>query len=304
MIAPTLIVLLGPTGVEKTELSLQIAEQFAAPVVSCDSRQFYKEMKIGTAAPTQEQLARVTHYFIATRSIKEEYNAGNYEEDAIRLLEKLFEKHKIVLLTGGSMMYIDAVCKGFDELPAVPAAVRSKWNKIYEEKGLEFIRQKLQEADPDYYSQVDIYNHKRIIHALEICEIAQMPYSHLRKKQEKQRPFNILKIGLNRPRAELYERINRRVDQMIQEGLENEARKLFAYRHLNALNTVGYKELFNYFCGHITHDEAISLIKQDTRRYAKRQLTWFNRDGAITWFHPEQKNEIIDFLKLKVVSFK
>jgi len=300
----TLIVLLGPTGVGKTELSLQIAEQFAAPILSCDSRQFYKEMKIGTAAPTQEQLARATHYFIATRSINDEYNAGSYEEDAIRLLEELFQKHKVVLLTGGSMMYIDAVCKGFDDLPAIPSELRSKWNKFYEEQGLEAIQQKLKEADPDYYHEVDICNHKRIIHALEICEIAQMPYSFLRKKQKKQRPFHIVKIGLNRPRAELYERINQRVDQMLNDGLEEEAQKLFEHRHLNALNTVGYKELFSYFCGRITRDEAIALIKQNSRRYAKRQLTWFNRDEAITWFHPEQNNEIIEFLNKKIVNHK
>ena len=295
-----LIVLLGPTGVGKTELSLRIAERFDAPIVSCDSRQFYREMKIGTAAPSEEQLMRVKHYFIATRSITEEYNAGRYEEDAIQLLDELFRKHKVVLLVGGSMMYIDAVCNGFDALPSIPSEIRQKWNTFYEEYGLEAIRQKLKEVDEAYYYEVDISNYQRIIHALEICETANMPYSQLRKKQKKERTFDIIKVGLNRPRPELYERINRRVDEMIRSGLEEETRKLFPYRQLNALNTVGYKEFFDYFCGMISRDDAINLVKQDSRRYAKRQLTWFNRDKSITWFHPEQEIEIVRFLEKKI----
>ena len=300
MNTPVLIVLLGPTGVGKTELSLRIAERFNAPIVSCDSRQFYREMKIGTAAPSEEQLMRVKHYFIATRSITEEYNAGRYEEDAMQLLGELFQKHKVVLLAGGSMMYLDAVCNGFDALPQIPSEVRRKWIAFYEEHGLDAIRQKLKETDAAYYSEVDVSNSQRIIHALEICEVANMPYSRLRKKQKKERPFSIIKLGLNRPRPELYERINRRVDEMIRDGLEEEARQLFPYKQLNALNTVGYKEFFDYFRGHISRDNAIDLVKQDSRRYAKRQLTWFNRDKEIVWFHPEQEKEIVVFLNTKI----
>ncbi len=293
----TLIVILGPTGVGKTNISLRLAEQFACPIVSSDSRQFYRELKIGTAAPKEEELKRVKHYFIGTNSIFDEYNAGQYEEDAIKLLDELFEKHEVVLLVGGSMMYIDAVCKGFDNIPSVDAATREFWQKEYAEKGLEFIQNELKRLDEKHYNEVDLKNHKRVLHALEICSMTGKPYSELRTGEKKKRNFNILKIGLNRPRPELYERINLRVEEMIEEGLIDEARQFYPQKYLNTLNTVGYKELYAHWDGEYDLDFAINLIKQDSRRYAKRQLTWFNRDEEINWFHPNNEDEIIQFIE-------
>ena len=285
---PTLLVILGPTGVGKTNISLRLAEYFACPIVSSDSRQFYRELKIGTAAPTEAQLSRVKHYFIGSHSIHDEYNAGQYEQDAIQLLDELFKMHNVVMLVGGSMMYIDAVCNGMDDIPNVDAETRVFWQKQYVESGLEFIQNELKRLDPVHYEQVDLQNPKRIIHALEICSMTGKPYSDLRTGQRKERNFNILKIGLNRPRPELYERINARVDEMIEEGLLDEAKQFYEYKHLNTLNTVGYKELYEYMDGNWTLDFAVSMIKQDSRRYAKRQLTWFNRDKEILWFHPDE----------------
>lgn len=293
----TLIVILGPTGVGKTNISLRLAEQFACPIVSSDSRQFYRELKIGTAAPKEEELKRVKHYFIGTNSIFDEYNAGQYEEDAIKLLDELFEKHEVVLLVGGSMMYIDAVCKGFDNIPSVDAATREFWQKEYAEKGLEFIQNELKRLDEKHYNEVDLKNHKRVLHALEICSMTGKPYSELRTGEKKKRNFNILKIGLNRPRPELYERINLRVEEMIEEGLIDEARQFYPQKYLNTLNTVGYKELYAHWDGEYDLDFANNLIKQDSRRYAKRQLTWFNRDEEINWFHPNNEDEIIQFIE-------
>lgn len=284
----TLLVILGPTGVGKTNISLRLAEYFGCPIVSSDSRQFYRELKIGTAAPTEEQLNRVKHYFIGSHSIFDEYNAGQYEQDVIRLLDELFQKHKVVLLVGGSMMYIDAVCNGMDNIPTVDVETRAFWQKKYAECGLEFIQDELKRLDPKHYEQVDIQNPKRILHALEICSMTEKPYSDFRTGERKERSFNILKIGLNRPRPELYERINARVDEMMAEGLLKEAEQFYSYRHLNTLNTVGYKELYEYMDGSWTLDFAVNMIKQDSRRYAKRQLTWFNRDKEIMWFHPEE----------------
>ncbi len=285
---PTLLVILGPTGVGKTNISLRLAEQLGCPIVSSDSRQFYRELKIGTAAPTEDQLKRVKHYFIATHSIHDEYNAGQYEQDAIQLLDELFKKHKVVMLVGGSMMYIDAVCNGMDDIPNVDIETRAFWQKQFAEFGLEFIKQELKRLDPVHYEQVDIQNPKRIIHALEICSMTGKPYSDFRTGQRKLRNFNILKIGLNRPRPELYERINVRVDEMMAEGLLQEAKQFYQFRNLNTLNTVGYKEIYEYMDGNCTLDFAVNMIKQDSRRYAKRQLTWFNRDKEILWFHPDE----------------
>ena len=293
---PTLLVLLGPTGVGKTNLSLSLAEHFGCPIVSSDSRQFYRELKIGTAAPTEDELSRVKHYFIGSHSIHDEYNAGQYEQDAIKLLDELFQKHKVVLLVGGSMMYIDAVCNGMDEIPNVDTETRAFWQKQYADFGLEFIQNELLKLDPTHYGQVDLQNPKRIIHALEICSMTGRPYSELRTGQRKLRDFNILKIGLNRPRPELYERINARVDKMITEGLLLEAEQFYQFRKLNTLNTVGYKELYEYMDGNRTLDFAINLIKQDSRRYAKRQLTWFNRDKDILWFQPEELESKIELV--------
>ena len=293
---PTLIVVLGPTGVGKTNISLSLAEHFGCPIVSSDSRQFYRELKIGTAAPTEDQLKRVPHYFIASHSIFDEYNAGQFEQDAIKLLDELFQKHDVVMLVGGSMMYIDAVCNGMDDIPSVDLETRAFWQNEFAEKGLEYIQKELKRLDPVHYEQVDSQNPKRIIHALEICSMTGKPYSELRTGQRKQRNFNILKIGLNRPRPELYERINLRVDEMMHEGLLQEAEQFYPYKHLNTLNTVGYKELYEYMDGNWTLDFAVNMIKQDSRRYAKRQLTWFNRDKEIHWFQPEEEERILEFI--------
>lgn len=296
----TLLVITGPTGVGKTAVSLLLAEKFGCPIVSADSRQFYRELKIGTAAPTDDELEQVKHYFIGTHSIFDEYNAGQYEEEAISLLDELFEKHEVVLLTGGSMMYVDAVCNGLDNIPTVTADVRQFWQKQFASHGLEFIQDELKRLDEKHYAEVDLKNPKRIIHALEICSMTGKPYSDLRTGKRKIRNFNILKIGLNRQRPELYERINLRVDKMMHDGLLEEATRYYPYRHLNTLNTVGYKEIFEYLNGLCDLDIAINLIKQDSRRYAKRQLTWFNRDKEINWFHPEEVENIEKFIDQKL----
>jgi len=285
---PTLLVVLGPTGVGKTNVSLRMAEHFGCPVVSCDSRQFYRELKIGTAAPTEDQLRRVKHYFVGSHSIHDEYNAGQYEKDAILLLDELFQNNNVVMLVGGSMMYIDAICNGMDDIPNVDAETRLFRQKQYADFGLEYIQGELKRLDPVHFEQVDLQNPKRIIHALEICSMTGKPYSNLRTGLRKLRNFNILKIGLNRPRPELYERINSRVDTMMNEGLLEEAERFYAYKNLNTLNTVGYKELYEYMDGTWTLDFAVNMIKQDSRRYAKRQMTWFNRDKEIMWFHPDE----------------
>ncbi len=292
----TLLVILGPTGVGKTNISLRLAEHFGCPIVSSDSRQFYRELKIGTAAPTDEQLSRVKHYFIGSHSIFDEYNAGQYEQDAIQLLDELFLVHDVVMLVGGSMMYIDAVCNGMDNIPTVDAETRTFWQQQFAAKGLEFIQNELKRLDPKHFEEVDQLNPKRILHALEICSMTGKPYSDLRTGERKQRNFNILKVGLNRPRPELYDRINTRVDEMMTEGLLHEAEQFFQYRHLNTMNTVGYKELYEYMDGNWTLDFAVNMIKQDSRRYAKRQLTWFNRDKEIHWFHPTDEDAILEFI--------
>ena len=292
-----MLVLLGPTGVGKTSISLSLAKHFHAPVISSDSRQIYRELKIGTAAPSEKELAQAEHFFIGTHSIFDAYNAGQYELDVISLLDKFFSKHPVTLLVGGSMMYIDAVCNGFDNIPSVDAQTRTYWQEVYAEKGLQFIQQELKRLDPEHVGQVDMLNYKRVLHALEICSITGNPYSELRTGTKKQRDFNILKIGLNLPRPELYERINLRVDIMMQNGLLEEARKYHPYKQLNALNTVGYKELYEYMDGKCSLEEAVQKIKQDSRRYAKRQLTWFNRDQDIHWFHPDETEKIIDFIE-------
>lgn len=278
-----LIILLGPTGVGKTELSLQMAEELETEIISCDSRQMYREMKIGTAAPTEEELKRVPHHFIGHLSIHDYYSCGRFEIDALAKCNELFQKHDTVIMTGGSMLYIDAVCKGIDDIPNIDEELRQSLLERYQNEGIENIRQKLKILDPDYYKIVDLQNHKRIIHALEVCIQSGKPYSSFRSETKKERPFVIEKIGLNRPREILYNRINERVDIMMENGLLDEARNLYPFKGLNALNTVGYKELFNYFDGTWTLDFAIQMIKQNSRRYAKKQLTWFNRDPEIAW---------------------
>jgi tRNA dimethylallyltransferase len=293
-------VLLGPTGVGKTDLSVEIAERTGSEIISADSRQFFREMRIGTAVPPDELLERVKHHFVRFLSVHDYYSSSMYERDVLSLLPELFSKNKMVLLEGGSGMYIDAICKGIDDIPDVDQAIREKYSRLYNENGIESLRMALKILDPVHYSRVDLRNPKRIIRALEICETTGRPYSSFLGKEKKTRDFEIISIGLNREREDLYDRINRRVDSMITEGLEEEARSLFHLKNLNALNTVGYKEFFDYFEGKITREKAIELIKRNTRRYAKRQLTWWAKDKTITWFNPFDKEKIFAFIEQKL----
>ena len=289
----TLIVLIGPTGVGKTELSLSIAEHFNTCIVSSDSRQLYADLKIGTAAPTPEQLARVKHHFVGTLQLTDYYSAAQYEAEVMSKLEELFQKNDVVVLTGGSMMYVDAICKGIDDIPTVDKETRELMLQRYEEEGLEQLCKELKLLDPEYYNIVDLKNPKRVIHALEICYMTGKTYTSFRTRSTKERPFHIIKIGLTRDREELYDRINRRVDIMMQDGLLEEARNVYAYKHLNSLNTVGYKEMFKYLDGEWTLDFAIEKIKQNSRIYSRKQMTWFRRDTEIVWFAPDKLNDII-----------
>lgn len=293
----TLVILLGPTGVGKTELCLSLAEELNTEIVSCDSRQFFRELKIGTAAPTEAQMQRVKHHLVGNLSIFDYYSCGRFEIDALKKLDELFLSKDVVLMTGGSMLYIDAICKGIDDIPNVDQNLRDSLHERYANEGIDNILSELKLLDPEYYDMVDKKNHKRIIHALEICLTSGKTFSSFRKETAKARPFDIIKIGLNLPREELYDRINKRVDIMFEEGLLEEAKKFYPHRNLNSLNTVGYKELFEYFDGNWELDFAKSMIKQNSRRYAKKQLTWFNRDKDINWFRPDQQKEILSFLK-------
>jgi tRNA dimethylallyltransferase len=292
-----LIVLAGPTCVGKTDVSIAIGGHFGCEIISADSRQFYREMKTGTAVPSDSQLTAVNHYFIRFISIDQYYSASLFERDVLKMLPELFEKNKVVLMTGGSGMYIDAVCDGIDDIPDVDPAIREKYQIKHREEGIAGLRIALKMLDQVHYEKVDLKNPKRIIRALEICETTGRPYSSFLTKQKQERDFRILKIGLARPREELYGRINARVDAMVENGLESEARVLFGSRHLNALNTVGYREFFDYFEGKITRDEAIELIRRNTRRYAKRQMTWWARDKEIKWFGAEDIAGIISYIE-------
>ena len=292
----TLIVLIGPTGVGKTELSLSIAEHFHTCIVSSDSRQLYADLKIGTAAPTPDQLARVPHHFVGTLKLTDYYSAAQYEAEVLAKLEELFLQNEVVVLTGGSMMYVDAICKGIDDIPTVDKETRELMIQRYEEEGLEKLCAELKLLDPEYYQIVDLKNPKRVIHALEICYMTGKTYTSFRTRSIKERPFRIIKIGLTRDREELYDRINRRVDEMMKEGLLEEAKRVYQYKHLNSLNTVGYKEMFMYLDGEWTLDFAIEKIKQNSRIYSRKQMTWFKRDTDITWFHPDQKEEIMNHI--------
>ncbi len=293
----TLIVLLGPTGVGKTELCLRLADTFSIPIINADSRQIFREIPIGTAAPTKSQQERVRHYFVGTHALEDYYSASIYEQEVLQLLENLFKQSPVALIAGGSMMYIDAVCKGIDDIPTVDDVTRSLMKKRLETEGLEVLLNELKELDPEHYAIVDHHNPRRVVHALEICHMTGRTYTSYRTNSQKQRPFNILKIGLNRPREELYERINQRVLQMMEQGLLEEAHSVYPLRGLNSLNTVGYKELFNYFDGKIPLEEAIRQIQSNTRRYMRKQLTWFKRDESIRWFHPDNIEEIINYIK-------
>ena len=296
----SLIVLLGPTAVGKTELSLQLAERLGCPIISADSRQLYRDMVVATAAPTREQLARVPHHFIGTLSLTDYYSAAQYEAAALALIEQLFTRHDTLLLTGGSMMYIDAVCNGIDEIPTISDEVRRAVVTRYEEAGLDVLLEELLRLGPGFYERVDRRNPKRVIHAVEICRMTGQPYSSLRTETKKERPFDIVKIGLTRPREELYERINSRVDAMMRDGLEAEARRLYPYRHLNALNTVGYKEMFAYFDGTYDLPAAVEKIKRNTRVYARKQMTWFRRDDTIVWFTPDDRLKLFAYVEKRL----
>ena len=293
----TLFVLIGPTGVGKTALSLSIAEMLGCDIVSADSRQMYADLKIGTAAPTGKELARVRHHYVGQLALTDYYSAARYEEEAIKCLNNLFLANDHALLTGGSMMYVDAVCKGIDDIPTVDEETRAFMMERYDKEGLEPLCAELRLLDPEYYRIVDLKNPKRVIHALEICHMTGRTYTSYRTQSCKERPFRIVKIGLRREREELYERINRRVDIMMEEGLLDEVKSVLPYRHLNSLNTVGYKELFMYLDGEWSLDFAIEKIKQNSRIYSRKQMTWFKRDTDIHWFHPDDKDEILQFIR-------
>jgi tRNA dimethylallyltransferase len=292
----TLIVLLGPTGVGKTDLGIEIAQKLKTEIISCDSRQIYRELKIGTARPTEQQLSTVKHYCIATHSIFDYYNASMFEFEVLDLLPVLFKTHKTVLMVGGSGLYVDAVCNGIDDLPTIDPEIRNALLKRFHDEGVESLRLELSKIDPDYYKSADIKNPKRVLKALEVYLMTGKPYSSFLTYSKKERDFNILKIGLTRNREELYQVIDQRVDKMMLEGLEEEAKSVYHAEHLNALNTVGYKELFDYFDNTITKEKAIELIKRNSRRYAKRQLSWFARDKEIKWFYPEEKDLIFELI--------
>jgi len=288
-----LIVLTGPTAVGKTELALTLAEQLRTPIINADSRQMYRELKIGTAPPTAEQMKRVKHYFVGTLSLGDYYNASIFEQEVMQLLTGELSQQEYVLMTGGSMMYIDAVCNGIDDIPTVNIAIRTEMKRRLTDEGLEALTAELKAKDPDYAATADLKNPKRVVHALEIIEMTGCTYTSFRTNQRKQRPFEVVKIALNRDRQELYQRIDQRVEQMMADGLEQEARQLFPRRGINALNTVGYKELFSAFEGKCTVEEAKEKIKFDTHRYARKQITWFRRDDAVRWYHPDEQDKIL-----------
>jgi len=298
----TLLVLLGPTGVGKTALSIEIAQWLSSPVISADSRQLYKDLVIGTSAPNPVQMAQAKHYMVGTLALTDYYSASQYEEEVMTLLNELFRKHNVVVLTGGSMMYIDAICKGIDEIPTVTPEIRKAIWTQYEKHGLPPLLEELQINDPVHYEEVDRSNYKRVIHAIEICRMTGRTYTSFRTRQIKQRPFQTIKIGLTRPREELYMLINERVDQMILDGLVEEARKVYPFRSYNSLNTVGYKELFLYLDGEWSLESAIEKIKRNTRVYARKQMTWFKRDKDILWFHPDEKEKIKNSLQQLIVK--
>jgi len=295
----TLIVITGPTAVGKTALCLDIAKHFDIPIINADSRQIFLELKIGTARPTEEQMQEVKHYFVGILGLEDYYSASLFEQQVLELLDQQFQSHDYALMAGGSMMYIDAVCDGIDDIPTIDDATRDLMKKRLAKEGLEKLCEELKILDPEYYDIVDRQNPRRVVHALEICTMTGKPYTSFRKREKRERPFRIIKIGLNRPREELYERINRRVDQMMAEGLLDEVQNLYPQRHLNALNTVGYKELFDYIDGRWSLEEAVERIKGNTRRYARKQLTWYKKDEQIRWFHPDDKETIINYISQK-----
>ena len=292
----TLIVITGPTAVGKTALCLEIAKHFDIPIINADSRQIYKELRIGTASPTSEQMQQVPHFFVGSLSLNDYYSASLFEQQVLEHLEQQFQTKDYALLSGGSMMYIDAVCDGIDDIPTIDDETRALMKKRLAEEGLEALVEELKRLDPEYYEIVDRQNPRRVVHALEICTMTGKTYTSFRKREKRQRPFRIIKIGLNRPREELYQRINQRVDEMMQQGLLEEAKSLYPMRQMNALNTVGYKELFDYLEGRWPLEEAVERIKGNTRRYARKQLTWYKKDPQIRWFHPQETEQIISYI--------
>jgi len=293
----TLLVIAGPTAVGKTAIAIELAQHYDTVVVSADSRQFFREMSIGTAKPGKDELTAVQHYFINSHSIQESFSVGDFEKQALALLDDLFKEHDVVIMAGGSGLYIKAVCEGFDNLPVADPGIRHRLNQDFTELGIRHLQHKLKEVDPDYYEQVDIQNPQRIIRALEVFEATGKPISSYRKSTVNDRPFRIVKIGLNLPRDILYQQINYRVDKMVEQGLIDEVQSLLPYRHLNALNTVGYNELFDYFDGKISLETAIELIKQNTRHFAKRQLTWFRKDKDFHWVEADDEEVVNEIIK-------
>ena len=292
----TLIVITGPTAVGKTALCLEIAKHFDIPIINADSRQIYRELRIGTAQPTKEQMQEVKHYFVGALGLDDYYSASLFEQQVLECLEQQFLTNDYALLSGGSMMYIDAVCDGIDDIPTIDDETRALMKQRLADEGLEALVDELRRLDPEYYEIVDRQNPRRVVHALEICTMTGKTYTSFRKREKRQRPFQIIKIGLNRPREELYDRINQRVDQMMADGLLEEARSLYPLRHLNALNTVGYKELFDHLEGRWPLEEAVERIKGNTRRYARKQLTWYKKDERMKWFHPQETEQIISYI--------
>ena len=292
----TLIVITGPTAVGKTALCLDVAKHFHIPIINADSRQIFRELKIGTAPPTEAQMQQVHHDFVGILGLDDYYSASLFEQQVLELLGRQFLSSDYALMAGGSMMYIDAVCDGIDDIPTIDDQTRTTMKQRLADEGLEALCEELRQRDPEYYEIVDRQNPRRVVHALEICLMTGKTYTSFRKREKRQRPFNIIKIGLNRPREELYDRINCRVDQMMADGLLEEAKALYPKRHLNALNTVGYKELFDYIDGRWPLEEAVERIKGNTRRYARKQLTWFKKDESIRWFHPDETETIIKYI--------
>lgn len=296
---PTLIVVVGPTGSGKSALAVELAKHYGAPVISTDSRQVYRGLPIGTAQPTAEELAAAKHYFIADREVEDNFNCGRYEVEALALLDELFKTNRYVVAVGGSGLYVKALCEGMDSLPEADEELRESLKKRLESEGIETLAEELRRLDPKYAEEVDICNPARVMRALEVCLTTGRPYSEQRSGEVRERPFRIVKIGTDMPRDVLYERIDRRVDMMVEDGLVEEARTMYPKRELNALQTVGYREMFDYFDGTISLDEAIELVKRNSRRYAKRQLTWFRRDTEIGWFPPTDLDRIVAFIDSK-----
>ena len=302
---PTLVVITGPTAVGKTILCVDLAKHFETEIISADSRQFFKELSIGTAKPTSAEMQNVTHHFVDSHSIKQAYNATNFEHDVLGLLITLFKKHSIVILTGGSGLYIDAVCNGFDDnIPEGNEQIRTDLEQLYNKYGIELLQEKLKQLDPEYYNTIDLSNIKRLYRAIEVCMLSTTSFTNLRQGKKQIRPFNIIKIALNRDKEELYNRINLRVDIMMDAGLLDEAKQVFEYRNHNALKTVGYTELFNYLDGFYTLEDAVEKIKINTRRYAKKQISWFNKSNDYSWFHPDKKERIIEFIETSIKRYK